>query len=353
MRHLKFLICIVSLPLIASAQTRYTGEINGADYIVDVPVHSTGDVLFIARGFRPDFFPVSAVYEVGTNFYQTLLSEGWTIASTAFKTNDWVVGEGGEDILALQRHIEVEIHPVKRSIIYGETMGGGVAVWLAENKPQSFSGVLCLGAHLFPEPEKEGEPSEVIAPVFNQQPKLPIIFLANDYEMKSSQSYVSEVEDARYLPITWYIDRTGHVNVNSAERLAAFRALTAWIAGTPAQKVEDGTLEMSPESAAAHQGQMAAANIRLLRPLYGNIYTTFVEGDLDALGVEISDAFKVTHKQQTHSITYAKAYSDVPYGEWVAFIDSEGYVQISRNYANAAETIGAEVGDPLLFTNFK
>jgi hypothetical protein len=29
-------------------------------------------------------------------------------------------------------------------------------------------------------------------------------------------------------------------------------------------------------------------------------------------------------------------------------MDSEGYVQVSRNYANAAETLGAEVGNPLM-----
>lgn len=88
------------------AQTHHTGELYGAGFIVDVPAEPTGDVLFIARGFRPDFFPVSAVYEVGTRFYQTLLDEGWTIASTAFQSNDWVVAEGASDILALQAHID-------------------------------------------------------------------------------------------------------------------------------------------------------------------------------------------------------------------------------------------------------
>lgn len=60
------LICVAT----GWAQTRHTGELNGAAFIVDVPAEPTGDVLFIARGFRPAFFPVSAVYEVGTNFYQ-------------------------------------------------------------------------------------------------------------------------------------------------------------------------------------------------------------------------------------------------------------------------------------------
>jgi S-adenosylmethionine hydrolase len=152
-------------------------------------------------------------------------------------------------------------------------------------------------------------------------------------------------------PITWFIDRSGHVNVNSAERLAAMRALVAWTEGQPIQSVEDGTRIMSPESIAARTSHAAAGNITLIRPLYGNIYTNFIADDLARIGVGIGDAFEIIHRDQTFPITFAKAYSDVPYGEWVAFMDSEGHVQISRNYANAAEKLSAESGDPLLLNN--
>jgi len=351
MKHLFTLSVLLTFSAsLAPAQTHHTGEINGAEFIVDVPAKPSGDVMLIARGFRPDFFPVSAVYEVGTAFYQTLLNEGWTIASTGFQSNDWVVAEGGQDILALRAYIEEEVHPIKRSFLYGETMGGGVAVWLAENEPEHFSGVLCLGAHLFPEPAPDTTTSAVIADAFSMTPKLPIVFLANGEEMLSSRTYTEQVADAEYTPILWFIDRPGHVNVNSAERLAAIQALVDWSEGQSIESVEDGTIVMDPRSIAAVNNRSAAGNIRLLRPLYGNIYTSFVIGDLDQLGIQIGDTFTVTHGAQTHPITFAKAYSDVPYGEWVAFIDSESYVQVSRNYANAAETLAAAQGDPLMLT---
>lgn len=108
---------------------------------------------------------------------------------------------------------------------------------------------------------------------------------------------------------------------------------------------------MSPDSLAAITGRAAAGNVTLIRPLYGNIYTNFVPSDLERIGINLGDTFTVTHKAQSHPITYAKAYSDVPYEAWVAFIDSEGHVQISRNYANAAETLSAQSGDPLLLSN--
>ncbi|MEM8866835.1 MAG: SAM hydroxide adenosyltransferase [Verrucomicrobiota bacterium] len=340
----------LAFPLLLSAQKHLTGTIDGADFIVDVPAEPSGNVMFIARGFRPDFFPVSPVYEVETDFYQTLLKEGWTIASTAFQSNDWVVAAGAEDILKLQAHIEAEIHPIRRAFVYGETMGGGVAVWLAENKAETFAGVLCLGAHLFPEPVQGQEISPTITDAFSLKPKLPIVFLANGAEMLSSQTYANQVAKTSVTPITWFIDRSGHVNVNSAERLAAMRALVGWSEGAAIAAVENGTITMNPNSTATLSGSAAAGAIRRLRPLYGNIYTSFVREDLESIGIQIGDTFLLSHRKQTHEITFAKAYSDVPYHAWVAFIDPEGYVQVSRNYANAAETIGAVKGDSLLFS---
>ncbi|MEM9025425.1 MAG: SAM hydroxide adenosyltransferase [Verrucomicrobiota bacterium] len=329
--------------------TRLEGDLDGVGYIVDVPDDPSGKVMFIARGFRPDFFPVSAVYEVGTDFYQRMLADGWTIASSAFRSNDWVVASGGEDIIALRAFVDAEVHPIRLSILYGETMGGGVAVWLAENHPELFDGVLCLGAHLFPEPGTSDKRAQTISSVFNLKPQMPVVFLANGEEMQSSRAYLEGVNRVSHVPATYYVERTGHVNVNSSERLAAMRGLLNWIAGERMESVEDGTILMSPESSAARSPTVAAANVRLLRPLYGNIYTTFVASDLEALGIELSDSFQISHRDQLHTITYAQAYSDVPYGAWVAFIDPEGYIQVSRNYANAADTLGAEVGDPLLF----
>ncbi|MGB0372800.1 MAG: SAM hydroxide adenosyltransferase [Opitutales bacterium] len=342
-----FLI-LLSFKSICFGQTHLTGDVDGVDYIINVPAEPTGKVMFLARGYRPDFFPLSAVYEVGTRFYQSMLDDGWTIASTAFRTNAWVVSEGAEDILALQAFIDAEVHPIKQSILYGETMGGGVAVWLAENKPESFAGVLCLGAHLFEAPESPKYSDDSLASVFSANPQIPIVLLANGPEMKSSQVYKNAAKDASTPSISWYVERTGHVNVNSAERLAAMKGLLDWIDGAKIESVENGTLEMSPDSTAALGDSIAAGNIRLLRPLYGNIYTSLVPQDLAHLNISLSDTFELIHRGTSHSVTYAKAYSDVPYGEWVAFIDPEGYVQISRNYANAAETLGAQVGDPFI-----
>jgi hypothetical protein len=354
MRLMKISLALVLYLHVYSVQashveTQHTGEVNGAKYIIDVPAEPSGDLLLIARGYRPDFFPLSAVYEVDTNFYQTLLSEGWVIASTSYQTNDWVVSDGGVDILALKNFVDGEITAVKRAVVYGETMGGGVAVWLAENEPEAFAGVFALGAHLYPEPRQGAEPVTELATVFNAAPKLPIIFVANVEEMQSSLTYVDAVGDgARFSPVIWAVDRPGHVNVNSAERLSAMRALLNWIEGNTISSKQNALVSMQPGSEAALSKGAAAGSISHIRPLYGNLYSNFVASDLAALGIEIGDVFELVHGQETYEVTYGEAYSDVPIGEWVAFVDPEGRVQLSRNYANAAETLGAAKGDALL-----
>ncbi|MEO0509248.1 MAG: SAM hydroxide adenosyltransferase [Verrucomicrobiota bacterium] len=343
---------LILLPIffiaVMHGETRHEGKIDEAFYIVDVPDEPNGNVMFIARGFRPSFFPLSAVYEVDTDFYQTLLAEGWIIASTSFRTNGWVVEKGGLDIIALRDHIAKSIHPIDFSVVYGETMGGGVAIWLGENHPEFFQGILGLGAHLFPEPGNGEMESDTLAPVFNKDPKIPVLFLANAGEIASSSAYASSVNDGDLKPVTWSVDRPGHVNVNSAERLAAFRALIAWTEGEVPDSTAEAKIDRSPESIAASSSKVAAGNIRRIRPLYGNLYSNLVAKDLKKLGISLGDKFTFIHGSESYDIEYAKAYSDVEIGAWVAFIDPEGYVQISRNYANAGETLGATKGDPIL-----
>ena len=47
------------------------------------------------------------------------------------------------------------------------------------------------------------------------------------------------------------------------------------------------------------------------------------------------------------SVLYGSDFGDVPKGEWVAFVDAEGFVFISKNWANAAKATGVKTGDPV------
>lgn len=348
---LAVLLLAISLPTVA--ETRYTGKIEGSAFIVDVPAEPSGDVLFLARGYRPDTLPLSAAYEKDTAFFQTLLGSGWTIASPSFQGNRWIMVDGVADLVALRSHIDEQILPVDRAFLYGESMGGGIVTLLAEQSPDGFSGALSIGAYLYEEPKGETPEQPVIASYLNGQPRIPIMFLTNNVEneVAGSREYIEHAQAAALTPALKTVERPGHVNINSAERLAAFNTLVNWSETRITPASGDGTILMDPDSTSAIQDGYAAGQITRTRPLYGNIYTSFVMADLDAIGVKINQQLNVTHESRTVTVTFATTYSDVPLGEWVAFIDPEGYVQLSRNYANATATLKATSGDPLLISS--
>ena len=50
---------------------------------------------------------------------------------------------------------------------------------------------------------------------------------------------------------------------------------------------------------------------------------------------------------KSFSVYLASTYSDVPEGDWVAFMTAEGYLKIARNGANANQTLGCKKGDTI------
>ena len=78
---------------------------------------------------------------------------------------------------------------------------------------------------------------------------------------------------------------------------------------------------------------------------YGNIDTNLTAEDLRRIGLNQGDFFFVVAGQNTLGVLWANTYSDVPEGSGVAFLNWEDKVRIARNHANAAETLGLEVGD--------
>lgn len=335
------------------AETRHTGKLGSSQYIVDVPDKATGNVLFLARGYRPDTLPLSATYEKETAFFQTLLKEGWTIASPSFQGNRWIMADGAADIIALRAFIDSEIIGIKQAYLYGESMGGGIVSWIAEQAPAGFDGAIAIGAYLFEEPKGETPPNPDIADYLPGNPGFPIVLLTNNVEAElvGSRAYAEIAAEAEFAPVLWTVDRTGHVNINSAERLAALRAVIAWRHRNQPPTSGDITVVMQPASDAALGEGVAAGLITRTRPLYGNIYTSFVLDDLNELDIKLGERFRLTHGSQTVVVTFATSYSDVPLGEWVAFVDPEGRIQLSRNYANATATLSARKSDPLLISS--
>lgn len=105
---------------------------------------------------------------------------------------------------------------------------------------------------------------------------------------------------------------------------------------------------MHPESTAEVETSSARGVAAQLVPIYGNLVTNFVREDFEAHSIESVDRFELTAGGMTVGVLMGKSYGDVGMGEWVGFWDADGYLLICRNYKNAVDTMGVEVGTELV-----
>jgi pimeloyl-ACP methyl ester carboxylesterase len=134
-----------------------TGEINGAPFRIIVPESWNGKLIVFAHGYddkadHPGEIDVRGAFPrqiIVTGTRAILLSEGWAVAGTAYKDNGWVVKDGLDDVVALTSYFKDNIAKPQRTYLWGFSMGGLVALKLAERNGGAFDGYIAscaLGA---------------------------------------------------------------------------------------------------------------------------------------------------------------------------------------------------------------
>tara|TARA_B100000579_G_C22489183_1_gene691596 strand:+ start:89 stop:451 length:363 start_codon:yes stop_codon:yes gene_type:complete len=84
---------------------------------------------------------------------------------------------------------------------------------------------------------------------------------------------------------------------------------------------------------------------------YGNLETSITSNVMDSLGIKVNDQFIINYGGEKITIYFGKTYSDVESGDWISFINWENKLRIARNHKNAAEALGAKVGDSFTISN--
>jgi pimeloyl-ACP methyl ester carboxylesterase len=131
------------------------GEINGAKYSIVLPSKWNGTLLLYSHGYRfaqpgpPDFSAVETNAQVtstdsdgkGTDdVSKKLLSEGYALAGSSYKSNGWAVADGvqaGEDLRA--KFVSIVGKP-NRTYVWGDSLGGLITEILAEKHPDWIDG---------------------------------------------------------------------------------------------------------------------------------------------------------------------------------------------------------------------
>jgi hypothetical protein len=126
-----------------------TGKMTGAAYEIQLPKKWNGTLVIYNHGYRPadpappDFAPVdrSAAPAGGADVANTLLSQGYALAASAFKTNGWDVLDGVAADEALHTFFVDKVGTPDRVYVWGDSLGGLITETLAEKHPEWISGV--------------------------------------------------------------------------------------------------------------------------------------------------------------------------------------------------------------------
>jgi len=360
------LLVILVLPVLACTSGRHTtrvkaplrveidhGKIQGARYRLAKPKNWRKKILLVAPGWRPPDAPLVAELRTSDPFEFSLLEGGWLVATTSYRRTGMIIEDGIADLQNLVGRIEKYYGEADLLVIEGASMGASIGVLIAEGDyfPKRMKiGVLAYGVGL----EEGGETGPL---PLTHRPLKPVLFMSNRSEWDSPHDYVRETPWSDMRPVLWQVGRDGHVNLNSAERLLAVGAMQQWLEEGMRPGVDglgglDVTVDMSDRPTTADE-LPDGYSVRVINVdgVYGNIDTEMVDQDLDWMKEASPMGFYAKGHHQVF-VRYGTTYADVGEGEFVAFLNAEGFVRIARNMGNAAGDIGCREGDALDLTSF-
>ena len=122
------------------------GELGpGALYRIDVPAQWNGDLVLYAHGYTLPQFPVELPSgDQVPAIRDGLLSRGFAFAVTSYSENGYVVAEGTRQVHQLRGVFSGRVRPPKRTFLLGSSMGGLIALNLAESHPNLYHGALLV-----------------------------------------------------------------------------------------------------------------------------------------------------------------------------------------------------------------
>ena len=331
------------------------GQILGARFaIANPPGPWNRRILLIAHGYRPESAPLIADLHPERASIKAVLDEGWIVATTSYRRNGLVIGDAIADLDALRAYIVAAYGEPDRVILAGDSSGGLIATIMAERDKELYDGAVVFDATLY---VKETN-SQVGLSLL---PRIPLLFVATLREAIEPKSYLTALVSRpapTVQPVLFLISREGHTNINQPERLAAFRALNAWIDGgreaLPKPKDQtpyyDATVppDPGPSTAVIHEDHLGLdTKVAEVDQVYGTLLLEAQAEDFKNAGIPPMTYFRVEVRGKSYRVLYGRTYSDVKEGEWVAFPDADGRTVLSRNFADAAHTLKVGVGDQL------
>jgi dienelactone hydrolase len=337
------------------------GELNGAKFAIAFPPHWNRQLLLIAHGLRPETQPLAADLSPDDLAYKTLLNEGWMVAKTSFRRNGIIVADAITDLDALRALVVRKYGQPTRVLIEGESLGGLLAVLIAERDPREpklYDGVVAISAAL---QLKETPPTTGLS----LQPKIPLLFLTNTGEIEAPKSYVASPFarlETSVPPAIFSVTRGGHSNVNQAERLIALRALNTWLDRGPGSLPRPAGNDFFYDATVVPAAQPSLVKMHGDKHGFDTRLTKFIPSMgalLDAQPADFAAAeikpftwFQMTVQGKIYRVFYGKDFSSVKRNEWVVFPHAEGNLVLARAFGDVASSAHVAQGDTISIHRF-
>ncbi|MEO7021259.1 MAG: hypothetical protein ABI234_13970, partial [Ktedonobacteraceae bacterium] len=120
-----------------------TGNIDGSNYLFEVPANWNGTLLIYSHGYRFS----GALTPQDTSDSATggvLLQQGYALAGTSYSQNGWALQQAFHDQFALLDFFNKTCGTPMRTIPWGDSLGGIITAGLVQLQPWRFVGAMPL-----------------------------------------------------------------------------------------------------------------------------------------------------------------------------------------------------------------
>lgn len=120
------------------------GEIDGAKFRIEMPERWNGTLVLYSHGYYPPpYGPPDVLVANREDINEWMVDHGYAVAASWYKeVHGFSVEHALKDQIALLDWFDKNIGKPRRTISSGMSMGGGIAVELAERNPRRFAGVM-------------------------------------------------------------------------------------------------------------------------------------------------------------------------------------------------------------------
>ena len=117
------------------------GEEGGALYRLMMPVSWNGDLVVLAHGYVDPLLPVTLPVADFAAFADSVGRRGFAVAFSSYAENGMVVKDGAQHTHALTDVFAGQFTSPRRVFVAGQSMGGLIALDLAERFPTQYAGI--------------------------------------------------------------------------------------------------------------------------------------------------------------------------------------------------------------------